>query len=62
MKHKTYTLISVKETRQVVGTLKDAIHSAKEMYEALQPAFGISVDDDKGNTVCEILESREPKP
>jgi len=49
-----YKLISVKGTRLFTGSLVGAILTAHAMMEELQPAFGVSIEDESGETVAEI--------
>jgi hypothetical protein len=50
----SFKLISVKGTRTFEGTAEQAIAAAKAMDEELQPAYGVSVEDDNGDTVAEV--------
>jgi hypothetical protein len=56
----TYTLISTKGNRTVEGTETEAIAAAQAMHDELQPAYGVTVEDEDGETVAEIgTESEE---
>ena len=50
----TYKLISTKGTQEFVGTEAEAIEAARKMQDKLQAAFGVSVEDEDGNTVAEV--------
>lgn len=52
----TYRLISSKGSASVTGTLNEAVEAAKKMMADLQPAYGVSVEDESGATVAEIDE------
>ena len=58
---KTYKLISVKGTRQITGTKKDAIAAAIAMEEELRPSFGVTIEDNKGNTIAEVTDGKIEK-
>lgn len=48
-----YTLTSCKGTREMTGTLDEAIAEAKAMEEELQPSYGITVSRD-GEPMAEV--------
>lgn len=52
----TYTIISCKARETVTGTLADAIAAARRMDAEYQPAFGVTVEDEDGQTVFECNE------
>jgi len=54
-----YKLISTKGTRTVEGTHDDAIRAAIKMERELMPLFGVSVEDEAGDTVAEIRDGVE---
>jgi hypothetical protein len=56
-----YKLVSAKGTRIVNGTEQQAIAAARKMEEELQPAFGVSVEDELGNTVANVEDGRVEK-
>ena len=51
-----YHLISTKGSRTVTG-LAQAIAAAKAMDAELQPSYGVTVEDDGGDTVAEVDEA-----
>lgn len=50
----TYKLITTKGTETVDGTFDEAVAAAIAMEDRLQPAFGVTVEDEDGETVAEI--------
>lgn len=53
----SYKLISVKGAREIEGTEQQAIEAARAMYAELQPAYGITVENEAGESVAEIDET-----
>lgn len=49
-----YRLISTKGEQTVSGTQTEAIQAAIAMEQELQPAYGVTVEDEQGNTIAEI--------
>ena len=54
----TFTLTTTKATKTVTGTIEEAIAAAIELDHDLQPAFGVTVSDENGNTVAEIRDGQ----
>lgn len=52
----TYTITSIKHKEQIDGTESDAIARAREINEEYQPACGVQVEDENGNTVWDSEE------
>ena len=52
----TYTIICCKARATVTGTLAEAIKAARAMDAEFQPAFGVRVEDEAGETVAEVNE------
>jgi len=50
----TYTLICVKGRSEVEGSLHEAVAAARSMEDDLQPAFGVTIEDEAGETVAEV--------
>lgn len=50
----TYQLISVKGERTIAGTQAEVVEAAKAMEAELQPAYGVTIEDEAGNTVAEV--------
>lgn len=56
----SYTIRSVKINEEFEGTLADAIARATEINDEYQPAYGVQIDTESGETIwdsedCEIL-------
>lgn len=52
---KSYKLISTKGTEYVLcESDREAIEAANEMNTRLQPAYGVSVENEAGDTIAEI--------
>lgn len=49
-----YRLISTKGTRTMTGSEREAIAAAIEMDDELQPAYGVTVESEDGDTIAEI--------
>lgn len=49
-----YKLISTKGTESVDGSRADAIAAAIAMEDRLQPSYGITIEDEDGETVAEV--------
>jgi hypothetical protein len=56
MTRRMYRLISAKGVRMVEGDERKAVRAAQEFEEELAPSFGVSVEDEAGETVAEIRE------
>lgn len=54
----TYTLISAKGNLLFTGTEEQAIAAAIAMEEELQPVFGVTVEDEEGDTIAEIRDGK----
>ena len=54
----TYMLISSKGSRMFRGTQAEAIDAAVEMEAELQPSFGVSVEDEDGETVADVRDGK----
>jgi hypothetical protein len=50
----TFKLISTKGNQTITGTKADAITAAIAMENELQPSFGVTVEDECGETVAEV--------
>lgn len=53
----TYKITSITHKETCNGTLDEAIERAKEVNAEFQPAYGVQVEDESGNTVWD---SEEP--
>ena len=52
-----YEIKSIKHSESFVGTQEDAIKKAMSIMEEHQPAFGVQVEDESGDTVFDTEES-----
>ena len=55
----TYNVTCVKARATITGSIADAIMAAREMSDNLQPAFGVSIEDDNGLVVLSDVTDAE---
>lgn len=55
----TYTVTCVKARATITGSISDAIIAARAMSNDLQPAFGVSIEDDNGLVVLSDVTDAE---
>lgn len=49
-----YHLISCKGCKTIYGTYKNAIAKARQINRVLRPSFGVTICDEKNNTIINI--------
>ena len=52
--HSTYTLSAIGFERQLTGTLADALALARQIDAEYQRAYGVTIIDVEGHTVCTV--------